>query len=99
MGRIAEFALFFTITVITSFILRLLFVSGHFKHITNHSPGPCKVIPAKGSEDLAVFPDGLVFVSTEMRLQITLTFNKEYEDRKGKILTFNFNKPDEPPIE
>ena len=35
----------------------------------------------------------------EMRLQITLTFNKEYEDRKGKILTFNFNKPDEPPIE
>ena len=34
-----------------------------------------------------------------MRLQITLTFNKEYEDRKGKILTFDFNKPDEPPIE
>lgn len=99
MGRIAEFALFFTITVITSFTLRLLFVSGHFKHITNHSPGPCKVIPAKGSEDLAVLPDGLVFVSSEMRIQITLTFNKEYEDRKGKILTFNFNKPDEPPIE
>ena len=35
----------------------------------------------------------------EMRLQITLTFNKEYEDRKGKILTFDFNKPDEPLIE
>ncbi|XP_074612908.1 serum paraoxonase/lactonase 3-like [Acropora palmata] len=34
-----------------------------------------------------------------MRPHITLTFNKEYEDRKGKILTFDFNKPDEPPIE
>ncbi|KAK2573211.1 Serum paraoxonase/arylesterase 1, partial [Acropora cervicornis] len=54
---------------------------------------------AKGSEDLAVLPDGLVFVSSEMRPHITLTFNKEYEDRKGKILTFDFNKPDEPPIE
>ena len=35
----------------------------------------------------------------EMRPHITLTFNKELGDRKGKILSFDFNKTDEPPIE
>ncbi|XP_068708075.1 serum paraoxonase/lactonase 3-like [Montipora foliosa] len=52
-----------------------------------------------GSEDLALLPDGLVFVTSEMRFQLTLTFNKELEGSKGKLLTFDLSKPDEAPVE
>ncbi|XP_068710967.1 serum paraoxonase/lactonase 3-like isoform X1 [Montipora foliosa] len=99
MGRIGELVLFFAITAIASFMLRMLFLTGHFKFVVNHSPGPCKLIKVNGSEDLALLPDGLVFVSSEMRFQLTLTFNKELEGRKGKLLTFDLNKPDEAPVE
>ncbi|KAJ7385863.1 Serum paraoxonase/arylesterase 1 [Desmophyllum pertusum] len=99
MGRLGEFVVFFLITLVVSHVLRTLILVGFFTHVVNHSPGPCKIIKVNGSEDLALLPDGLVFVSSGLRYKVGMWYDPELDTRESKLLTFDMNKPSQDPVE
>ncbi|RMX39621.1 hypothetical protein pdam_00003966 [Pocillopora damicornis] len=99
MGRLGEFVVFFMVTLFVAHVVKTLIFIGHFTHIVNHSPGPCRVIEVNGSEDLALLNDGLVFVSSGLRYRLSISYDPVLDTREGKILTFDFNKADKNPVE
>ncbi|XP_078372894.1 serum paraoxonase/arylesterase 1-like [Oculina patagonica] len=99
MGRLAVFAAFFLVTVLASHVLKTLILAGFFTHVVDHSPGPCRIIKVNGSEDLALLPDGLVFVSSGVRYKIGMWYDPVLDTRDSKLMTLDLNKPSQDPVE
>ncbi|XP_015769516.1 PREDICTED: serum paraoxonase/arylesterase 1-like [Acropora digitifera] len=99
MGRFGEFAAVAVVAVFVYHCLTILINAGAFTHTVNHSPGPCRPIKVNGSEDLALLPDGLVFISSVLRYKLPFSYDAELDKRDSKLLTFDFAKPDQDPIE
>jgi len=99
MGRLGELLVVVVFAALASHVFKTLIHAGFFTHITNHSPGPCRVIEVNGSEDLALLPEGLVFVSSGLRYKLELSYAPEIDERDGKLFTFDFKKPDQDPVE
>lgn len=99
MGRLGEFIVFFFITVLASHVLKTLILAGFFRHVLNHSPGPCRIIKVNGSEDFALLPDGLVFVSSGLRYKVLTGYDPVIDTWESKLMTFDLNKPSENPVE
>ncbi|XP_078355304.1 serum paraoxonase/arylesterase 2-like, partial [Oculina patagonica] len=52
-----------------------------------------------GSEDLALLPDGLVFVSSGLRYKLGMSYDPVLDTRDSKLMTFDMNKPSQDPVE
>lgn len=98
MGRFQVVAVAF-VAVLAYRCLTFMIAVGFFSHTVNHSPGPCRLIKANGSEDLALLPDGLVFVSSVLRIKLPFSYDPEIDKRESKLLTFDFNEPNQDPLE
>lgn len=70
-----------------------------FKHVFNHTPGPCRIVPGKGLgyEDMETLPNGLTLITSGLIMPTSSPKVKEYQKKhngKGRIYLFDFNQPD-----
>ncbi|KAJ8039244.1 Serum paraoxonase/arylesterase 1 [Holothuria leucospilota] len=88
--------LFLVLTaVLVSRILRFVYVLGPHRTLHAHSPGPCRNIApiTSGAEGIALSKNGLAFLSSGYKTDDVT--DERIRNAKGKIYTFDFNKPDD----
>ncbi|XP_033101818.1 serum paraoxonase/arylesterase 1-like isoform X1 [Anneissia japonica] len=86
------------LAIIVHHIVTLTLILGAFKTVYNHKPGPCKVVPGivNGSEDIAVLPNGLAFISSGIDIfKLSPDADPRIQYFQGRIFQFDFNKPEE----
>lgn len=85
--------------LILQHLARLIYLLGYHVVVYNHTPGPCYPISGveHGAEDMQTLPNGMTFITAGFHWSIgSPDFFQLYKDqnRKGRILLFNFNTPD-----
>ncbi|XP_052816024.1 serum paraoxonase/arylesterase 2-like isoform X1 [Mya arenaria] len=79
--------------------IRIAYIMGYHVTVHNHTPGRCSVVPGvdHGAEDMETLADGRAFITSGFQWPLSSKhFKQLYKDqgRKGKVLLFDFNKPE-----
>ncbi|XP_033629796.1 serum paraoxonase/arylesterase 2-like [Asterias rubens] len=72
-------------------ILKVVIVMGFHRHMFNHYPGPCRIVPGidVGSEDIITLSNGLAIITSGISMN-----EEEVWSIQGRIFTFDFKQPD-----
>ncbi|XP_019624272.1 PREDICTED: serum paraoxonase/arylesterase 1-like [Branchiostoma belcheri] len=82
--------------VIVNHIAKIISAAGVLKHVYNHVPGTCRLVPGveQGSEDIALTSSGLAFISSGL-LPPGFILDPVYYTFEQKMLVFDFKNPAE----
>ncbi|XP_076098853.1 serum paraoxonase/arylesterase 1-like isoform X6 [Mytilus galloprovincialis] len=85
--------------LIIQFIVKFLLKLELFKHVYNHTPGPCRIVPGEGIgyEDMETLPNGITIITSGLVMpgaSSTVSEHRKKHNGKGRIYLFDFNQPD-----
>ncbi|XP_035658357.1 serum paraoxonase/arylesterase 2-like [Branchiostoma floridae] len=80
--------------VVVNHVAKIISASGMLKHVYNHVPGTCRLVPGveQGSEDIALTSSGLAFISSGI-LPPGFILDPVYFSFQQRILVFDFKNP------